>query len=209
MITKKRLVLAVLAGTTVMFVWGAVSHLLLFKGTGFSRLPSEDRIVAELQRSIPMDGLYFFPSPDFSGKATPAETAAWEAKFSAGPTGMIVYHPAGSAPVSGTKLLVQWLSHLMGAVVATFIALRIQGPSWIRVLAVGLLGAFGPLTLGTIFWNWYGFPTAFFAAQIVDMVVGWSLAGAAIVRVIRPRPRPTRPESGSASRGEGSVLGAP
>jgi hypothetical protein len=186
MTIEKRLVLAVLAGAMVMFVWGAVSHLLLFKGTGFSRLPDEDRITAELRRSIPADGLYFFPSPDFSGEATPAETAAWEAKFSAGPTGMIVYHPAGSAPVSGRKLLIQFLSHLLGAAVATFIASRIQRPYRTRVLAVGLLGAFGPLTLGAISWNWYGFPAAFFAAQFVDMAVGWSLAGAAIAALLKP-----------------------
>ena len=192
MTTKQRLVLAVLAGTMVMFVWGAVSHLVLFKGTGFSRLPNEDRVRAELRRSIPSDGLYFFPSPDLSGRATPAETASWEAKFKAGPTGMIIYHPSGSAPISGEKLFIQFLSHLIGAALATFIASLLQRSYWTRVLVVGLLGAFGPLTVGTILWNWYGFPTSFFAAQVVDMVVGWSLAGAAIAAVLGPR-QPAHP----------------
>jgi hypothetical protein len=201
--TKKRLVLAVLAGTMVMFVWGAVSHMVLFKGAGFSRLPNEDRVMAELRKSVKSDGLYFFPSPDFSGSATPAETLAWEAKFRAGPTGMIVYHPSGSAPMSAKKLLIQFLSHLMGAVVATFIASRVTGSFWTRVLVTGLLGAFGPLTLGTIFWNWYGFPSAFFLAQWADMVVGWSLAGIAIAAVLKRVLLPSRalahnsPPSGS------------
>jgi hypothetical protein len=189
--TKKRFVLAVIAGTLVMFVWGAVSHMLLFKGAGFSRLPNEDRVTAELRRSIASDGLYFFPSPDFSGSSSPAETAAWEAKFRAGPTGMIVYHPSGSAPVSGKKLLIQFLSHLLAAVVATFIASLVTGSFWTRMLVVGLLGSFGPLTLGMISWNWYGFPSAFFAAQVVDMVVGWSLAGAVIAALLRQRVVPS------------------
>ena len=51
--TLKRVLLAVLAGAVVMFVWGAASHLLLFKGTGFSRLPNQDRVLAELRA---MDG---------------------------------------------------------------------------------------------------------------------------------------------------------
>jgi hypothetical protein len=184
-VSTKKVCAAILAGAAVMFVWGAVSHLVLFKGTGFSRLPNEDRIVTELRGSIREEGLYFFPSPDFSGNATPEAKAAWEAKFSAGPTGMIVYHPEGSSPVSGAKLLIQFFSHLIGAAIATLVASFIGKPYWTRVLVIGLLGAFGPLTLGLISWNWYGFPTAFFLAQLVDMVVGWSLAGMAIARLIR------------------------
>ncbi len=158
MTTKKRLVLAVLAGTMVMFVWGAVSHLLLFKGAGFSRLPQEDRIIGELRRSIPQTGSTSFRALISAEKRRPQRLPPGKPSSARVRAGMIVYHPAGSAPVSGKKLLVQFLSHLMGAVVATFIASLIQARYWTRVLVVGLLGAFGPLTLGTISWNWYGFP---------------------------------------------------
>jgi len=190
-ISRKRVLGAVIAGTATIFIWGAVSHLVLMKGAGFSQLPSEDRVIAELRRSISKDGLYFFPSPDFSGHATAEETRAWENKFRAGPTGMIVFHQGGSASLSPRKLMLQLLADGLTAGIAVYLALLLGVPGWQRVLTMALLGAFSALSLGIIYWNWYGFPTAFFVAQCVDMVVGWSLAGAVIAKLVpRSRMRP-------------------
>jgi hypothetical protein len=47
-----------------------------------------------------------------------------------------------------------------------------------------LLGAFGLFAISSIYWNWYGFPDSFILSQGVDMIVGWSLAGAVIARLI-------------------------
>src|SRR4051812_25480302 len=99
----------------MIYVWGALSHMVLLKGAGFSRMPDEQRVVSALHGSLEADGLYLFPSPDFSGSATSDETAAWERRFLDGPTGMIVYHPAGSSPVSGGKLVIQLLADLIAA----------------------------------------------------------------------------------------------
>ena len=41
--------------------------------------------------------------------------------------------------------------------------------------------------MSTIYWNWYGFPDAFFLAQMIDLVVGWTLAGVAMAAVFRSR----------------------
>src|SRR5215831_14609774 len=46
---------------------------------------------------------------------TGEEQAAWEARFRAGPTGMILYHAAGDASVSPKKLSVQCLSAVLAA----------------------------------------------------------------------------------------------
>lgn len=184
----RRLLLAAIAGALTMFVWGGLSHMVLFKGAGFARMPHEDRVLAELRSAIPQDGLYFFPSPDFSGNASAAERTAWEARFRAGPTGMLVYHPAGESPFAPQKLLVQLLSSLLAGAIATYVLSRMAAPYGQRVLACGLLGAFGCLAVSTIYWNWYGFPTPFYLAQWVDMVVGWTLAGAVIAK-LAPRAR--------------------
>jgi hypothetical protein len=183
---ERRLLLAAIAGALTMFVWGGLSHMVLFKGAGFTRMPNEERVVAALRSSLSQDGLYFLPSPDFSGNASASERAAFDARFRAGPTGMLVYHPSGGTPVSPQKLLVQLLSALLAGAIATYVLSRMAAPYWQRVLASGLLGAFACLSVSTIYWNWYGFPTAFYLAQWADMVLGWSLAGAVIARVAPP-----------------------
>jgi len=180
----KRVIAAGLAGAVAMFIWGALSHLALLKGAGFTRLPNEEIVVAALRTSISEDGLYFFPSPDFSGKTTAAETAAWEAQFRAGPTGMIVYHRSGGSPVSPKKLLLQFLSELFAAGIGGFVLSLIVAPYWKRVLVMGLLGAFSCLSVSAIYWNWYGFPHAFFLAQCVDKVLGWLLAGSVMAAIV-------------------------
>ncbi len=167
-----------------MFFWGAVSHLVLLEGVGFTKMPHEASLVAELKKSLPGDGLYFFPSPDFSGNRTAEETAAFEARFRAGPTGMLVYHTSGGDPVSAKKLIVQFMSELFASGIAAYVVSFVPAPYWRRVLVVGSLGAFGCLSISALYWNWYAFPTAFFLAQCADKVLGWLLAGAVIAWVV-------------------------
>lgn len=188
-LTNRRLLPAALLGAVTMFVWGAASHRVLLDGAGYSRLPDEAAVVASLRGALPEDGLYFFPSPDFSGRETPEQKAAWEARFRAGPTGMLVYHRAGGSPVSPGKLGLQLLGDVLAAAIAAYVLSRVAAPYWQRVGVVGLLGAFSCLTVSALYWNWYGFPTAFFLAQCVDKVVGWGLAGAVMARWVPQAPR--------------------
>ena len=182
-----RWLLTTLAGTVAIFVWGGLSHLVLLKGAGFRTLSNEERIVSTLRASLPGDGVYFLPNIDLGGKPTAEEQAAWEARFRAGPTGLIVYQAAGDAPVSPQKLSVQFLSAVLAAGIVSYVLSLANASYWRRVALVALVGAFGWISISTIYWNWYGFPNAFFVAQGVDMIVGWALAGTVIARLIPPR----------------------
>ena len=182
----KKWLIATLAGAATIFVWGGISHMVLLKGIGFTRMSNEERIVSTLRSSLPGDGLYFFPSIDLRGNPTREEQAAWEARFRAGPTGMIIYHAVGDAPLSPRKLSVQFLSDVLAAGIITYLLSLVIATYWRRVGLVALLGAFALFAIGSIYWNWYGFPNAFFLAQGVDMIVGWSLAGALIAKLTQP-----------------------
>ena len=192
MSANRKLLVAALAGAGTIFIWGGLSHMVLLKGVGFSRLPDEDRVISQVRRSIPDEGLYFIPALDLRKTATPEEQATWEAKFRAGPRGMIVVQPSGDTPVSSRKLLVQMLRALFASLIATWVVAQQAGASFRRrLLVTGSLGAFSWLTRSTIYWNWYGFPNAFAIAQCVDMVVGWCLAGAVVAGILgREHARP-------------------
>src|SRR4051794_28274263 len=166
-ITKSMAVGAVV-GAVIMFVWGAFSHLVLLIGVGFTPLPREDAVLDMLRSSIPADGLYFFPGKNLREKTPPQQEAAWEAKYHAGPTGFLVYHPAGGDPLSPVKLLTQFLGNLLAASIAAFIISLVFASYGQRVLVITLLGVFAWLTISLIYWNWYGYPGSFFVAQGVD-----------------------------------------
>jgi len=168
--------------------------MVLLKGIGFSHMANEDRILSTLRSSLTHDGLYFFPSIDLRGQPSAEERAAWEARFRAGPTGMIIYYPAGDTPVSLKKLSVQFLSDVVASGIVACVLFLSRATYWRRAGIAALLGVFGLCAVSSIYWNWYGFPNAFFLAQAVDMMVGWSLAGAIIAKLI-PTARPESPWS--------------
>jgi len=99
---------------------------------------------------------------------------------------MIVYHAAGDTPISPKKLSVQFLSDVLAAGIVSYLLSLSIATYWKRVGLAALLGAFGLFAISSIYWNWYGFSNAFFLAQGLDMIVGWSLAGAVIAKLIPP-----------------------
>jgi hypothetical protein len=165
-----------------MFVWGAISHTALIRGIGFTPLPNEDILLAEIRKSVPDDGLYFFPGIDWDQQPTGAEASAWEARYRAG-NGLLVYHPSSDAPLSPRKLGTQLICDLLAAMLAAWIVASVHAAYWRRVSIVGALGTFGCLGVSALYWNWYGFTHAFFAAHCFDKIVGWLLAGLAIAKV--------------------------
>lgn len=186
----RRQVLAALAAALVMFVWGGLAHMVLLQGVGFSRLPEEARTLDALEATVAAEGLYFFPGIDLRGDPSPRERADWQARARRGPTGFLIYHPRGSDPAAPAKLLIQLVSHLLAGALAAFVGSRARGSELVRAAVVASIGAGGLATISTIYWNWYGYPDAFFIAQCVDQLVGWSLAGLVVARLV-PADAPT------------------
>lgn len=183
----KKIVLAAFAGGLVLFVWGAVSHMATPLGEmGLSNLPNEEPVLNALGASIPEPGLYFYPGFDMKN-ATDEERAAWEEKIKTGPSGLLLYRPSGGEAMSPRQLGSEVLSNVFAAWIAAIVVAMISAPFGRRVLIVGLLGLFAWLSISASHWIWYGFPTAFVGAELVDQVVGWLLAGLVIAKIV-PRP---------------------
>lgn len=185
-IVIKKIVCAALLGSVVLFIWGGFSHMVLFVGAGFQHLPDEDKLIGLLKTNNNEQGLYFFPGKNFR-HSTREQDMAWENKFRNGPAGLIVFRAVGGNPFSAGKLIVQYLSNLMSVLIAAFIAASACGGFWRRVLVVTVLGVAACSAVSTIYWNWYGFPTSFFIAQLADMVIGFFLSGLVICKIV-PKP---------------------
>lgn len=180
----KKIVLAALAGGLVLFAWGAISHMLTPLGEmGFKNLPDEGPVLTTLGASIPEAGLYFYPGLDMK-KATAEERAAWAEKIKSGPSGLLLYRPSGGEAMSPRQLGSELLSNIFAAWIAAIVVAMISAPFGRRVLVVGLLGLFAWLSISASHWIWYGFPTAFVAAELIEQVVGWLFAGLVIAKIV-------------------------
>lgn len=186
-----KVLIAGFVGGLVVFVWGAVSHMLLPLGEkGLSSMPdvaSEQAVQAELGAKLGKSGLYLLPSVGREQKDE-AGQEAFAARVKAGPTAFVVFHPDGTE-LGGKQFGLEFLSNVLAACLAAFIVSRMPESMFLtRVLVVALLGAFGWLSIEASYWIWYRFPDDYVLAQAIDQTVGWGIAGVAIAAMVRGKP---------------------
>ena len=167
---RSRTLVAGVLGGLVVFLWGMVSHMALPLGeVGISRLPDEAAVLAPLAAGVRAPGLYYFPWE--------TDPAKWAEAVRTQPSGLLVFHPPGEPPAMVRYLGVELLTDVLGGLLMAFLLGASAATSALSRVAFGAaLGAFASLAIDFSYWNWYGFPSAYLAAQMVDQVVAWALA---------------------------------
>jgi hypothetical protein len=182
----KRMVLAGILAGVVVFVWSAVDHMVLAIGHwGVKTLPREEAALAALKAAVPEGGLYIFPGMDMSHRPTPEEYKAYEAKYVAGPTGLLVINMGGNAAMTSRQLSSELLTDILAGLIAAFVVSQTAAPFGRRVMIVMLMGMFGWFSISASYRIWYGFPTAYVLTEGIDQVAGWFLGGVAIAWMYR------------------------
>jgi hypothetical protein len=185
----KRIVIAGVVGGLIVFVWSAVSHMVLPLGNiGFESLPNDEPVISALKGSVPESGLYFFPGFPNHREATQEEQEAYLARLRQGPSGVVVYTAGGVEAMAPSRFVTEFVSCLLAALVAAWVLASVVGGYGKRLLVVALLGFFAFASLLLSYWNWYGFPTDYTLANGFGEVVGWLLAGLAMAKIV-PAPR--------------------
>jgi hypothetical protein len=194
---KGRLLLAGLLAGIVVFVWGALSHMVLSLGeSAIKTMPNETAVLSNLNQNIKEPGFYLYPGGmEEAQKATPAEqealTKKYEETYKTQPHGILILTPPSGTMYSFPKLLVnELLSNILsGLIAACLLSLAIGSlPSFLgRVLFITTLGFFSTLAIDLSYWNWYGFPTKYLISSFADNTIGWALAGVVLAAMIKPR----------------------
>jgi hypothetical protein len=182
--------IAAIAGGIVLFMWGFISHMVLQLGeAGIKTIPAatEESVLSTLKGSLNEHGFYIFPGYDIQGHPTPDEMKAWEEKYQSGPIGVLIYDPAGRAPLAPRQLLTELLANIAAAAIAAYVLSLVSGGFARRVLVSILLGLFSWIVLNVPYWNWYGFPGDFTLVEGMDQILSWLLVGLVLARMVRPR----------------------
>ena len=190
-----KLLIAGVAGGVVMFLWGFVAHMLLPLGeAGLTGLPYQDQILPMISGHIKEPGFYMFPWPE-SPPGTPMPVNAESRKkveelYKTSPHGLLVFHPAGGAMLTGGQLATEFATNVASSLIAAFLVQVTIGSlgSFIkRVVFVTLLGLSAGVAVNIPYWNWYGFPTAFVQAEMLEHLVGFGLVGVVIAAIVKPK----------------------
>ncbi len=186
---NKRILLAGLLGGIIVFAWGAIAHMVLPLGeVGIKELPGEEAILAAMRASIQQPGFYFFPGMGGHGESDPAAMKLWEEKYKQGPYGILIYHPAGTTPLSPAQLGTELVLDIVGALLAAW--LLAQAAAGLanfgaRALFVAVLGLFAASATHVSHWNWYGFPGDYTVANVASDFIGWALGGLALAGLLK------------------------
>ena len=178
-----KLIIATLLGSLTMFIWEGFSHVVLFTGMEFTPLPNEAALREIVKKDIAGNGLYSFSGGDLS-RLSKRQEAAFEDSLRTSTVGILGYRPPGGNPFSARKLITQFLGNVLSVLIAVQVASMIRAGYWKRVLAITHVGLLASAVVSSIYWSWYEFPMGFFIAQVLDMVIGFFLAGLVICRVL-------------------------
>ncbi len=183
----KKVLLPGILGGLLVFIWSAIAHMVLPIGEmGLKSIPqTEDALLTAMKSNLQEPGLYFMPGLEMGRTPTEEENNAFQAKYQAGPTALLVYHPTGETPMSPGQLLRQLLFDVLGGLIAAFVVSLTVASLGMRALAVTLMGLFSWLTVSVPHWNWYRFPAAFTIGEGLDGVIGWMLGGFLIAWLVQ------------------------
>ena len=190
---KGRIALAALLGGLTLFVWGALSHMVLQLGDAGMRAappaPGDQALLDTLHATLGEDGLYFFPGMDMAKRGDDATMKEWAERTETNPHGIIIYNNAAYGGMGG-QLAVEFVTDVGVALLAAILL------SWTLGCCAGLACRVGFVTLLGLLtayrpiqhWNWYEFPCTYTCAQVADGVLGFLLMGIVISLVVKSKP---------------------
>jgi hypothetical protein len=192
----RKILIAGVLGGLMLFVWESVAHMVLPLGTaGIKALANEPAVLAALKENVKEAGFYFFPAPEDRPGMTAAQKqeamARAEQMMLSGPVGLMQVHPEGDEGMTASRLLVQCLADIVAMFVAALVLAQMKSLQGFaaRLGIVVVLALFPPLRTEIPMWNWYGFPTAYTAAQLALHLIGFLLGGLILVKLIKGTPQ--------------------
>ena len=191
----RKIVAGVVAGI-VLFIWGALAHMILPIGNMGLRIApdaQQQAALAGLRDNLGQEGWYMLPMLQEDQWGDEAAMQAFGQRMTSQPFAWVVYQPTGIDTYNGMGPMLgkQFLSVTLCGLLAAFVAGAVPGSRGKRILVVAALGLFAWLAVCVPYWNWYRFPAGFTAGAFLEQVIGWLLGGIAIASILRPTARNT------------------
>jgi hypothetical protein len=174
----RELWLPILLSGIVCLVAGALLHMLVpLHKNDWAGLPGEDGVLDAMRKAGVGAGMYMFP---WCRDAKLRNTPEFQAKWAAGPTGVVVVMQKGPFSM-GPAMVKMVLYHLVVGVLLAYIATRTldRGTDYLHVFRI--IGTVGTMAYGLGSFPqaiWYQFKWSFAVKSLVDgLVFGLLTAG--------------------------------
>lgn len=186
----KKLVIASLVGGIVLFIWSALSWMLLdLQETNLNSFSDEDVIAEAIRSHAPTSGMYILPGyPDHVPGASAEEIKMAEdlmkERMLQGP------HIFASVRLTGTDSMTPFMirSFIIDVISVFLVALliwKVRTISFVGKVAFTVVFALAAsAAIHLQYWNWWSFSTGYITTSIIDMAIGWFVVGLVLGMVI-------------------------
>lgn len=174
--------LAALAAAVVVFIWQSISHMALSWSHDSIR-PFKDAAAVEqaITANAPADGIYMTPHAPMGDKE--AMTAAHKQAVE-GISVFAIVSLDGKRSF-GECLVWQFGFNLLGALFVTFLLSKLSHDGMgCRVGVTVFFSLFAVATAVLPNWAWWAFSNSYTGFVIFDHVVGWTLAGFVLAKLV-------------------------
>ncbi len=184
-----RFILAGILAGVAMFMYGAMSHMLLPWHEATTQTFRDEDLVAEvLMKEAPTSGIYIAPMAGMLDEGLTSEqkdqrmNEAWD-KGKKGPNIFMSFHREGkdgmAAPMILDFLTLVLMSFLMLWLLAAAPNLTFTG----KLLFVIIAGTVGMAVVQLEQWIWWSFSTSYVLVNIVDGAIRWAVGGLVLAKL--------------------------
>lgn len=185
-----KLLLSAVLGGLAMFLWGAISHMVLpIYNSTLQSFTNEDAVTQSILANAPSSGTYFLPNipslpPGASEAEKEAAQRAMEARAEKGPQ-MFAFIRVGEFGSFGGKLLGELVADIIGVLILGWLFLRMGVTTMTNRLITATAVGFIIIFSGTMsHWIWYNSGFGYTLAETIDQVVGWFVAGLVVAKIL-------------------------
>ena len=190
---NSRSFLAALAAAFVVFVWQGISHMALpWFHDSLNKFENEAAMVEAFKANSKVDGIYHLPQADMKDEAAMKQMETGVSVFVA-----VKLNGRGGMAQS---LVHQFIYNLLGALFVTFLLTKLShSGTGCRVGVTVFFSLFAIVTAILPNWSWWAFSNSFTGFMVFDHLVGWTLAGFVLAKLV---PKNDEDETGEENLAE-------
>jgi len=190
---RHHLIKGAIYGGIIVFIWGMISWMLIpWHGMTMMKFTNEKEVADIVHANTIEDGIYMLPnmcgaksSCLGSAQQGAAMTDAKEA-LKSGPYMFSAISRGGMDPTNVAHYVGGIITQIVAALLIAWLMAHIKGQKyWKKVWFATVAGLFAGIVGYIPSYNWMAFPLSFVGIGILDLLIGWFLAGLAMAKVVK------------------------
>jgi hypothetical protein len=185
---SKTHVRAAIIGGLVVFIWGMLSWMVLpWHQSSLKKFSNESEVADVIRDNASTSGVYILPNTFSYGEHTSHKEMKCGMKMiEDGPYVFASVRSTGMGKMSLGPFICSLITQIIGAYIVVWMLMQTKGLSFGQKVGFVTLFGFSIALLGMFpDWIWWGFSGCFVITNMLDVVIGWFLAGLCMVKYLK------------------------